>query len=144
MERENVNLQRLYWKTDKERILQIMQHLNPKYLVGLYEKLACENDEGFLNYCDERVSHYIPVKYDGCQFTCSRKQLRKELVRRGLIKQSDITSIYPNGTQKKIGEKEYKDWVRVEQPNGRIHFEKAIKSGKELRDIEHETKHKKV
>lgn len=147
MERKSVNLQRLYWKTDKERLLQIMQHLNPKYLVGLYEKMGGISDDGCPNYGDdeEKEPNMVTVKYDGCIFTASRKQLRKELVRRGLITQNDFTNfVYSDGSTKKWGVKNYKIDVKVEMPNGWTHFEKELKSGKELRDIEHETKLKKV
>ena len=142
-----MELTRLYWKTDKEKLLQIMGHLNPKYLVGLYEKMGGISDEGCPNYGDDedKESNTITVKYDGCVFTASRKQLRKELVRRGLIKQNDSSIFtHPDGTPKKYGDKKYKATFRVVNPNGFVHYEKTVKSGKELRDIEHETKLKKV
>ena len=143
-----MELTRLYWKTDKERLLHIMGHLNSKYLVGLYEKMGGISDEGCPNYGDddeEKDPNIVTVKYDGCIFTASRKQLRKELVRRGLIKQKEYKGCeYPDGTPKKYGDKEYKATFRVVNPNGFARYEKAKKSGKELRDIEHETKVKKV
>lgn len=33
------NFKRLYWKSDKDQIMQIMHHLNIKYLLSLYKKL---------------------------------------------------------------------------------------------------------
>ncbi len=114
-----------------------MGHLNPKYLVGLYEKMGGISDEGYPNYGDDKKSpNTVTVKYDGCIFTASRKQLRKELVRRGLIKQNDLTNfVYSDGSTRKWGVKNYKIDVEVEQPNGWTHFEKEIKSGKELKEI---------
>lgn len=139
------DLTRLYWNTDKERLQHIMTRINNKYLVGLYERMGGISDEGYPNYDDEeRMPNTITVKYDGCIFSASRKQLRKELVRRGLILQTDVPNFnHPDGSPKKTGDKEYKDWVRVEYPNGWIRFEKKVKSGKELKEIyEHRGKKK--
>lgn len=114
-----------------------MARINNKYLVGLYEKMGGISDEGYPNYDDEeRMPNTVTVKYDGCIFSASRKQLRKELVRRGLILQTDVPNFnHPDGSLKKTGDKEYKDWVRVEYPNGQTHYEKVKKSGKELKKI---------
>lgn len=142
-----MELKKLYWKSDKEKLLQIMQHLNPKYLIGLYEKLGGISDEGIPYYGDEdeMFSPRVIVKYDGCQFTTSRKQLRKELVRRGLIRQMDFSSsIHQDGSTRKWGVKNYKITFKVEEPNGITHLKTKIKSGKEIGDIECETKVKKV
>lgn len=94
------NLTRLYWKTDKERINTIIQHLNPKYLKGLYKRFDTYNEEGYAMYLgDGKAPFYntITVKYDGCIFEASRKTLRKELVRRGFIKQEKWGSTYSDG-----------------------------------------------
>ena len=85
-------LKRLYWSTDKEQIIQIMHHLNIKYLLSLYKKAIREEhvwttctwdyysteDDWKTAY----ISVYQTVKYDGCQFQASVKTLKDELKRR--------------------------------------------------------------
>ena len=128
-------LTRLRWKTDRERIQQTIEHLNNKYLIGLYEKLSGMPDT-FSGYDDGVESTDVTVKYDGYIFSCSRKTLSKELVRRDLISQKDSSmSIHPDGTPRKCGTKRYKNIYRVEQCSGQITYEKRIKSGKELKKI---------
>lgn len=85
------NFKRLYWKSDKEQIMQIMHHLNIKYLLSLYKKAIRKEDvEAVQRYKypteDEwkttYVSVYQMVNYDGCQFQASVKTLKDELKRR--------------------------------------------------------------
>ena len=40
------NFKRLFYKTDKEQIMQIMHHLNIKYLLSLYKKAIHEEHVG--------------------------------------------------------------------------------------------------
>ena len=85
------NFKRLYYKTDKEQIMQILHHLNIKYLLSLYKKaihpqhvtMAWTRD--YLTEDDTKtayISVYQMVNYDGCQFQASVKTLKDELKRR--------------------------------------------------------------
>lgn len=38
MKNNEVELKRLYWSTDKDKINHILSRLNPKYLIGLYKR----------------------------------------------------------------------------------------------------------
>lgn len=73
---------RLYWKTDFEKINQILHHLNPKYLLG---RLEFHQNKVF----DKSKPFSLEIKYDGCIFYASRKTLEEECWRRvknGLMK----------------------------------------------------------
>lgn len=85
------NFKYLYYKTDKEQIMQIMHHLNIKYLLSLYKK-AIHNQHVTMAWTwdypteDDKktayVSVYQMVNYDGCRFRASLKTLKDELKRR--------------------------------------------------------------
>ena len=108
MKPENLNnFKRLYWKSDKEQIMQIMHHLNIKYLLSLYKKaIRKEAVEAVWTYAypskddwkTAYISVYQMVNYDGCRFQASVKTLKDELKRREEI--GEIISINhatPNG-----------------------------------------------
>lgn len=88
------NFKRLYYKTDKEQIMQILHHLNIKYLLSLYKK-AIHAQHVTLSWTwdypteDDMKTAYISVyqmvNYDGCQFQASVKTLKDELKRREKI-----------------------------------------------------------
>lgn len=84
-------LKRLYWKTDKEQILRILQHVNPKYICSLFCKARdqqlydckastyeCEDDIRKETY----TKSMVVCKYDGCIFHVSLKTLKDEIYRR--------------------------------------------------------------
>ena len=88
------NFKRLYYKTDKEQIMQIMHHLNIKYLLSLYKKAIHAQHVTLAwtwDYPTEDdmktayISVYQMVNYDGCQFQASVKTLKDELKRREKI-----------------------------------------------------------
>lgn len=89
------NLKRLYFKSDKSKILEIMHHLNPKYLIGLWrDAISKERNIYFYHiyYYNKRkdwgkkdelwVNVKVPVKYDGYIFYASVKTIKAELERR--------------------------------------------------------------
>ena len=85
------NFKQLYWKTNKEQIMQIMHHLNIKYLLSLYKNAIhkeCVGVAWTFTYPSEDdwktayVSVYQIVNYDGCRFRASVKTLKDELKRR--------------------------------------------------------------
>lgn len=85
------NFKRLYYKTDKEQIMQILHHLNIKYLLSLYKKAIHAQHVTMAwtwDYPTEDdmktayISVYQMVNYDGCQFQASVKTLKDELKRR--------------------------------------------------------------
>lgn len=91
MKERKTEYKRLYWSTDKEKINEILQHMNVKYLVGIYERYKRYTDEGIPHNLEdyenpENYRYQEEVKYDGCIFNASKKTIRKELIRRGLIK----------------------------------------------------------
>lgn len=88
------NFKRLYYKTDKEQIMQILHHLNIKYLLSLYKKAIHAQHVTLAwtwDYPTEDdmktayISVYQMVNYDGCQFQASVKTLKDELKRREKI-----------------------------------------------------------
>ena len=122
------NFKRLFYKTDKEQIMQIMHNLNIKYLLSLYKKAIHEERIGIAwtwDYPTEDdwktayISVYQTVKYDGCQFQASVKTLKDELKRREEI--GEVISINhetPNGRTVKIKwqiNKDYKNNNGYEQ-----------------------------
>ena len=91
MKNNKVELKRLYWSTDKDKINHILSRLNPKYLIGLYKR--CNREIGkkgeVLRYLNsesfkEEILYNTPVevKYDGCIFNVSLKTLFKEIGKR--------------------------------------------------------------
>ena len=95
MKHKNLNnFKRLYYKTDKEQIMQILHHLNIKYLLSLYKKAIHAQHVTLAwtwDYPTEDdmktayISVYQMVNYDGCQFQASVKTLKDELKRREKI-----------------------------------------------------------
>lgn len=89
--KQQQELKRLYWKSDKEQIMQIMHHLNIKYLLSLYKKVIHKERVGLAWTCtypseDDWKTAYISVyqivNYDGCQFQASVKTIKDELKHR--------------------------------------------------------------
>jgi len=77
MKTKNYNeFKRLYWKTDKEQINNILQRIPDKYLISLIKQTRA------IDYPNEKSLVY--ANYDGCRFKVSAKSLKKESVRRGL------------------------------------------------------------
>lgn len=76
MGKENVNeLKRLYWKTDSEKIKELISTLPTKYLIGRIN--TCKR-----NVCaDEKVNRIVPINWKGFTFTASQKTLEDELFR---------------------------------------------------------------
>jgi hypothetical protein len=108
------NFKRLYYKTDKEQIMQIMHHLNIKYLLSLYKKAIHDQhvtiawtwdcpteDEWKTAY----VKVYQMVNYDGCRFQASVKTLKDELKRR-----EEIGELIPVNCKKPNGQPIKIDW----------------------------------
>ena len=101
------NFKRLFYKTDKEQIMQIMHHLNIKYLLSLYKKAIHAQHAtlaGALDYptkVDMKTAYirvYQMVNYDGCRFRASVKTLKDELKRREEIGEIiPINHTTPNG-----------------------------------------------
>ena len=101
------NFKRLYYKSDKEQIMQIMHHLNIKYLLSLYKKAIHAQHAtlaGALDYPTKidmktaYISVYQMVNYDGCRFQASVKTLKDELKRREEIGEIiPVNHITPNG-----------------------------------------------
>lgn len=86
-------LKRLYWKSDKEQILRILQHVNPKYLSSLFRKARDQqlydcNSTTYNCKDDIRKETYtksmVVCKYDGCIFHVSLKTLKDEINRRSV------------------------------------------------------------
>lgn len=106
------NFKRLYYKTDKEQIMQIMHHLNIKYLLSLYKKaIQKECIEAYWTYTypteDDWKTAYISVyqivNYDGCRFRASVKTIKDELKRREEIGEViSVNHTTPNGRTFKI------------------------------------------
>jgi len=84
-------LKRLYWKTDKDKIMEVLQTLNHKYLLGRLEAHEKEATETHLGEDDikrienEGIKHRkysVTVKYSGYIFNIDKKTLEKEAWRR--------------------------------------------------------------
>jgi hypothetical protein len=92
-------LKRLYWSTDKDRIKHILSRVNIKYLYGLLNKLKdiqhhkiydpIEDDIDYYDKVDFQevnkinyVTSKVVCKYDGCIFEVSLKTIKDELKRR--------------------------------------------------------------
>ena len=73
---EHPNFKRLYWNTDKDKIKEILQRVNVKYLRGLIRQYTYPFD-----YFDDTSSKDLRlfIRYDGCQFTISQDTIIKEL-----------------------------------------------------------------
>ena len=86
-------LTRLYFRTDKERIKNILNRINIKYLINLYRKACVQQSRSIANdrsLSDEFIQQsyvetYQEVKYDGCVFNVSLKTIKDELKRREFI-----------------------------------------------------------
>ena len=101
------NFKRLYYKSDKEQIMQIMHHLNIKYLLSLYKKAIHDQRAtlaGALDYPTKDdmktayISVYQMVNYDGCRFRASVKTLKDELKHREEIGEIiPVNHTTPNG-----------------------------------------------
>lgn len=73
---EHPDFVRLYWKSDKNKIKQILSSVNVKYLRGLIYRF-------FVSYDIPLNDLRIFIRYDGYQFLISRQDIIKELNRRG-------------------------------------------------------------
>lgn len=73
---EHPDFVRLYWKSDKNKIKQILSRVNVKYLRGLIYQF-------FVPYDIPLNDLRIFIRYDGYQFLITRKDIIKELNRRG-------------------------------------------------------------
>lgn len=101
------NFKRLNYKSDKEQIMQIMHHLNIKYLLSLYKKAIHAQHAtlaGALDYPTKvdmktaYISVYQMVNYDGCRFRASVKTIKDELKRREKIGEIiPVNHTTPNG-----------------------------------------------
>lgn len=81
LNREHPDFKRLYWSTDKEKIKHILSRVNVKYLRGLIRQFIIpDNDWDTIAAKDLRLF----IRYDGYQFTVSKKTVIKELYRRGV------------------------------------------------------------
>lgn len=112
--KQQQELKRLYWKSDKEQIMQIMHHLNIKYLLSLYKK-AIHNEHAEAAYTWDMKTTYISVyqmvNYDGCRFQASAKTLKDELKRREEIGEViPVNYTLPNGRTFKINWQINKDY----------------------------------
>ena len=115
------NFKRLFYKTDKEQIMQIMHHLNIKYLLSLYKKAIHTQHATLAGTCEYStkvdmktayISVYQMVNYDGCRFQASVKTFKDELKRREEIGEIiPVNYTLPNGRTFKMKwqiNKEYK------------------------------------
>lgn len=116
------NFKRLFYKTDKEQIMQIMHHLNIKYLLSLYKKAIhvqratlaetwdCQTE---VDMKTAYISVYQMVNYDGCRFQASVKTLKDELKRREEIGEViPINYTLPNGRTFKMKWQINKDYKK--------------------------------
>ena len=116
------NFKRLYYKTDKEQIMQIMHHLNIKYLLSLYKKAIhaqhatlartwdCPTEDSWKT---AYVSVYQMVNYDGCRFQASVKTLKDELKHREKIGEViPVNHTTPNGRTIRINWQINKDYKK--------------------------------
>ena len=71
---ENKNFKRLYWKTDKKKIKEILSTVNEKYLWGIRKKL------GRSGFGSDEIRIYL--RYSGYQFQVSHKTISDEIHRR--------------------------------------------------------------
>ena len=115
------NFKRLYYKSDKEQIMQIIHHLNIKYLLSLYKKAIHAQHASLagtlvhpmkVDMKTAYISVYQMVNYDGCRFQASVKTLKDELKRREEIGEIiPVNHTTPNGRTIRINwkiNKEYK------------------------------------
>ena len=114
------NFKRLYYKTDKDQIMQIMHRLNIKYLLSLYKK-AIHAQHVTMSWTwdypteDELKTAYVKVyqmvNYDGCRFQASVKTLKDELKRREEIGELiPVNHTTPNGRIIRINWRINKDY----------------------------------
>ena len=116
------NFKRLFYKTDKEQIMQIMHHLNIKYLLSLYKKAihaqhaTLAGDLGYPTKVDMKtayISVYQMVNYDGCRFQASVKTLKDELKCREEIGEViPVNHTTPNGRTIRINWQINKDYKK--------------------------------
>ena len=67
-------LKRLYWKTDSEKIIELLETLPTKYLIGRIN--TCKRDMG----CEKKDSRIVVINWKGFTFTASQKTLENELL----------------------------------------------------------------
>ena len=102
--KQQQELKRLYWKNDKEQIMQIMHHLNIKYLLSLYKKaIHAQRDPTKNDWETAYTKVYKIVNYDGCRFQASVKTIKDELKRRdGIGEVIPVNYTLPNSRTFKI------------------------------------------
>ena len=116
------NFKRLYYKSDKEQIIQIMHHLNIKYLLSLYKKAIHAQHATLAGSCEYSmkvdmktayISVYQMVNYDGCRFQASVKTLKDELKHREEIGEIiPVNDTLPNGRTFKMKWQINKDYKK--------------------------------
>ena len=102
-------LKRLYWKTDKEQIIRILQHVNVKYICSLFRKARNQQlyDCRSTTYeCEENIrtetytNSMIVCKYDGCIFHVSLKTLKGKIHRREKNNEVLLDYVYSSSLKK--------------------------------------------
>lgn len=83
--KNKVELKKLYWKTDREKIEEILKSLNPKYLLGRLEYHDPWKKRNYAKEEEEREAgkkYTVTINYNGYTFECSKRTLTKECERR--------------------------------------------------------------
>jgi hypothetical protein len=76
-EKTNINeLKKLYWKTDSEKIKELISTLPTKYLIGRIN--TCKRDCNM--NCKKKDSRIVVINWKGFTFTASQKTLENELL----------------------------------------------------------------
>jgi len=87
-EKKNNQFKELFWKTDKDKIQQILNKIPSKYLLGRFRDTS--KQMSLTNWVFPKETHSwdfnTTINYDGYTFSVSRKTLKQEIRKRDDIK----------------------------------------------------------
>lgn len=87
-QKNNNQFKELFWKTDKDKIQQILNKIPSKYLLGRFRDTS--KQMSLTNWVLPRETHSwdfkTTINYDGYTFSVSRKTLKQEIRKREDIK----------------------------------------------------------
>ena len=90
--KNNNNFKRLYWKDNKEKIMELISDLPTKYLIGRIN--TCKRDE--YAYKTLKEHRIVVVNWKGYTFLASQKTLEDELWATNMKRWSEF-ALFPNG-----------------------------------------------
>jgi len=87
-EKNNIQFKELFWKTDKDKIKQILNEIPSKYLLGRFRDTSKQMKISYFVIPSETHSWDVTtrINYGGYTFSVSRKTLKQEISKRDDIK----------------------------------------------------------